>query len=61
MVCLQNSCKDLKLAYQIIEHYVKNSLVRISIDYSLGVTSVAFFVADFDLLSSQFDNFTFAM
>ena len=61
MVCLQSSCKDLKPAYQIIEHCVTSSPVRILIGYKLGVTYVAFCVADFDLLSSQFDNFTFAM
>ena len=57
--------EDLNLVYKLIiiheEKLVLSSELLIVFDDSLKTTSVSFFIADFSLLSCEFDSFSFKL
>ena len=54
---LKKIYKDSKLVCQLIII----SLLPLMFDYSVNTASVSFFIADFNLLSCEFDSFTFKL
>ena len=54
---LKKIYKDSKLVCQLII----TSLLPLMFDYSVNTTSVSFFIADFKLLSCEFDSLTFKL
>lgn len=60
---LQKPCKDTKLVNQLLVNHAKKLISKepVIFDDSSRVTSVEFFVADFNLLSYEIDNSTFTL
>ena len=52
---------SLSVSNNLIEKLVSSFALPIIFDNNLKVTPVSFFVADFNLSSGQYDNFTFTL